>query len=124
MGFIPKCAPWFGRIWKRLIGLTKSTLKKTLGRTHATLQTVIVEIEALLNNRPITHVSPDLRDPEPITPAHLLYGKLTLPHRTTDLDELDDPDFGDVSDLRRQAKAKQWLLSTSGLDENESTSLP
>ena len=88
------------------MGLTKSSLKKTLGCNYATLeslQTIIVEIEALLNDRPLTHVSPDLRDPEPITPAVLLCGKkiTTLPHCTVELDELDDPDFGDVSDLRR-----------------------
>ena len=102
--FIPKHAPWFGGFWERLVGLTKSALKKTLGRTYAfleSLQTIIVKIEALLNNWPLTHVSPDLRDPEPITPAHLLCGKriTTLPHCTMELDKLDDPDFGDVSDL-------------------------
>jgi len=35
--FIPKHAPWFGGFWEHLIGLTKSTLKKTLGRTYTTL---------------------------------------------------------------------------------------
>ena len=113
--FIPKRAPWFGGFWERLVGLTKSALKKTLGRTYATLeslQTIIVEIEALLNDRPLTHVSPDLRDPEPITPAHLLCGKriTTLPHCTMELDELDDPDFGDVSDLRRRARAQALIV--------------
>ena len=56
--FIPKRAPWFGGFWEHLIGLTKSTLKKILGRTHATLeslQTIIVEVEALLNDRPLTY---------------------------------------------------------------------
>lgn len=28
--FIPKRAPWFGGFWERLMGLTKSALKKTL----------------------------------------------------------------------------------------------
>ena len=95
--FIPKRAPWFGRFWERLVGLTKPALKKTLGRTYATLeslQTIIVEIEALLNDRPLTHVSSDLREPEPITPAHLFCGRriTTLPHCTVELDELHDPD--------------------------------
>ena len=69
--FIPKCAPWFGSFWERLIGLTKSTLKKTLGRTHATLeslQTIIVEVEALLKDCPINYASSDIDDLNPITP--------------------------------------------------------
>ena len=50
---IPKRAPWFGGFWERLIRLTKSALKKILGRTRATLeslQTIVVEVEALLND--------------------------------------------------------------------------
>ena len=90
--------PKFGGFWERLIGLTKSTLRKTLGRMHATmesLQTIIVEVEALLNDRPLTHSSPDICDPEPITPSHLL--SATLPHVTTKDDEIADPNFGDTS---------------------------
>ena len=36
--FIPKKAPWFGGFWERLIGLTKSAIKKVLGRAHVSLQ--------------------------------------------------------------------------------------
>ena len=57
--FIPKRVPWCREFWEPLVGLTKSALKKTLGCTYATLeslQTIIVEIEALLNDRPLTHV--------------------------------------------------------------------
>ena len=45
--FIPKRAPWFGGFWERLIGLTKKSLKKILGRSFVTvseLQTIVVEI--------------------------------------------------------------------------------
>ena len=51
--FIPKCALWFGGFRERLMGFTKSVLKKTLGQTYATLeslQTITVEIEALMND--------------------------------------------------------------------------
>jgi len=67
-------------------------------RTFAILQTIIIEIEILQNNRPLTHVSPDLRDSEPI---HLLYGKriTTLPHCAIELEELDVPDCGGASNL-------------------------
>ena len=37
--FIPKRAPWYGGFWERLIGLTKVSLKKILGRTFTTYQT-------------------------------------------------------------------------------------
>lgn len=62
--FIPKRAPWYGGWWERLIGLTKMSLKKVLGRARISLvvlQTLVVEVEAILNDRPLTHVSSDLR---------------------------------------------------------------
>ena len=46
--FIPRAAPWYGGWWERLIGLTKTTLKKVLGRSQVSadvLRTVITEIE-------------------------------------------------------------------------------
>lgn len=113
--FIPKRAPWFGGFWERLIGLTKSTLRKILGRTHATmesLQTIIVEVEGLLNDRPLTHSSPDIGDPEPITPAHLLHGRriTTLPHVITEDDEIADPNFGDTSQIRYRARVHAVII--------------
>ena len=76
--FIPKRAPWFGGFWERLIGLTKNCLKKVLGNNCIdleTLQTITTEVEATLNDRPLTYVSSDSADPEPLTPSHLLYGR-------------------------------------------------
>ena len=64
--------------WQRLIDMTKLALKKALGRAFTTLtslQTPIVEIEGILNNRPLTAVPTDINDPDPITPANLLYGR-------------------------------------------------
>lgn len=85
---------------KTNVGLTKSALKKTLGRTPATLeslQTIIVKVEALLNDHTLTYASSDIKDPESVTPAHLLYERriIPLPHCMIK-DEIDGPDFGDA----------------------------
>ena len=112
--FIPKKAPWFGGFWERLIGLTKASLKKTLGRSHInlpTLQTLIVEIEAVLNERPLTYTPSDISDAQPLTPAHLLYGrKITrLPHENY-ADDISDSNYDGRAQLHHRAKTLAHLL--------------
>lgn len=113
--FIPKRAPWYGRFWKRLIGLTKTTLKRVLGRVSVdltTLQTIIVEIEAILNDRPLTHVSSDVTDEKPLTPVHLLYGRriTTHPHIRVEQDEILDPDYDQNGNAEIEKKSKRLAL--------------
>ena len=113
--FIPKRAPWYGGFWERLIGLTKTVLKKVLGRTHvnlSSLQTILVEIEAVLNDRPLTYVSSDVEDEEPLTPAHLLYGRriTSLPHLHVEDDETNDPNFGNISEVTKRAQTLALIL--------------
>ncbi|XP_071141981.1 uncharacterized protein [Mytilus edulis] len=84
--FIPKRAPWYGGFWERLIGLTKNCIKKVLGRSLIQielLRTIVTEVEAILNDRPLKYVSSDPLD-EPLTPSHLLYGRriTSLPYPT------------------------------------------
>ena len=113
--FNPCCAPWYEGYWEHL---TKNALKKTLGRAYVTLsslQTIITEIEALLNNRPLTYVSSDLNEPELLTPSYLLYGRIidTLPHVPTTEDEILDEDYQQVGTQLRNnisKKVKAQLL--------------
>ena len=113
--FIPKRAPWYGGFWERMIGLTKQAIKKTLGRafiTLAQLETVIVEVEAMLNDRPLTYVSSNFDDPEPLTPSHLLYGRRVrlVPYPFNNPDELDDPDYLDADNMRKTVNKQTRLI--------------
>ena len=114
--FIVKRAPWYGRFWERLIGLTKLALKKVLGRRAiqlSELQTIVTEIEAILNDRPLTFVSSNIEDEQPLTPSHLLYGRriTALPHPLIEEDEWSDPTFNDEpSVVQHLAKLRGNLI--------------
>ncbi|CAB4040094.1 E3 ubiquitin- ligase DZIP3 [Paramuricea clavata] len=69
-------AAWWGGFFERLIKSVKRCLYKILKNASVTneeLYTVLTEIEATLNSRPLTYVSTEDLD-EPITPSHLING--------------------------------------------------
>ncbi|GFW09361.1 uncharacterized protein TNCV_2066201 [Trichonephila clavipes] len=67
--------PWWKGFWERLIGPVKRTLRKTPGKTslnHEEMYTVLCDCESLINSRPLTYVTDDVEDLEPLTPAMFL----------------------------------------------------
>lgn len=113
--FIPKRAPWYGGFWEWMIGMVKMSLKKTLGRAFITLtalQTIIVEVEATLNDRPLTYLSSTTEDPEPLTPSHLLCGRriIPLPHPIIEDDEESDQDYYPSNQMRAMVDRQGVLL--------------
>ena len=110
---IPVAAPWQGGFYERLIGVTKSALMKAIGRTKMTfeeLRTLVAEVEAIVNDRPLTKVSSNVNEKDALTPSHLMYGRrLTiLPYDQT-ADVIEDPDYVHtpariLADFTRQAK--------------------
>ena len=73
-----------GGVWERLICSVRSVLTSVVGHQlldEEGLQTLFCEVEAILNDRPITKVSEDPNDLEALTPNHilLLKGKPILP---------------------------------------------
>ena len=103
--FIPARAPWFGAIWERLIGVLKAGLKKVLAKALVTIEeliTVVTELEATINDRPLTYVSGDKEDLEPLTPSMLVYGRRLVPYpHSVDREIEHDPDYTErAKDMR------------------------
>ena len=76
--FNPPASPHMGGIWERIIRSTKRVLYNIIKGTVLTdfqLMTTFTEIENILNSRPMTYVSDDSNDLEPLTPNHFLIGR-------------------------------------------------
>ena len=77
--FIPPGAPHQGGAWESMVKSTKRALYAILKErapSVETLQTLLAEVESILNRRPLTHITLDSRDDEPLTPQHFLLGNL------------------------------------------------
>ena len=82
--FNPPHASNFGGVWERLIRSTRAILDSLLSTYGHSLndesfRTLLVEIEAVLNSRPLTvECLSDVESPTPLTPNHLLTMKSNI----------------------------------------------
>ena len=75
---IPPGSPHWGGLWELGIKAAKRHLKKTMGTNvlnYEELATLICDIEAILNSRPLIEASDDPNDDTVLTPAMLVNGK-------------------------------------------------
>ena len=70
-------SPWWGGFYERLVRSIKTPLKKVVGTAklnYEEMETCVVEIEGIINTRPLTYLYEDDVS-EPLTPSHLLMGR-------------------------------------------------
>ncbi|XP_053956229.1 uncharacterized protein LOC128861878 [Anastrepha ludens] len=75
--FNPPAAPHMGGAWERLIRTTKAVLYKISPSqrfSDESLRSALLEVEMIINSRPLTYLSLGYEDQEPITPNHFLLG--------------------------------------------------
>ena len=76
--FNPPKSPWMGGTMEALVKITKRCLKAVVKDRllhEDALHTLLLEIESIVNSRPLTSVSDDIDDLEPLTPIHFLIGR-------------------------------------------------
>ena len=96
-------SPWWGGAFERMVGSVKRCLRKVLGNARLTqdeLTTVLVEVEATLNSRPLTYQHEEF-DSRVLTPSHLLVGRRISPLSNYVSDDLDFEDDNNISLSKR-----------------------
>lgn len=76
--FIPPRSPHVGGLWEAAIRLAKYHLKRTLQNqllSYEDFNTLLVQVESLINSRPLTPLTDDPTNYEAITPGHFLIGQ-------------------------------------------------
>ena len=94
-------APWYGGFWERLVQSVKRCIKKTIAKSklsYEELQTVLLEIELVLNSRPLCSLFDD-DQVEVITPNHLLFGRK--------LDTINENETTEFNSINRDSLTKR-----------------
>lgn len=75
--FNPAAAPHFGGLWESAVKSAKHHLRRAIGDQVLTLpefETLVTQVEAILNSRPLTPLTADPNDLQALTPGHFLTG--------------------------------------------------
>ncbi|XP_055603757.1 uncharacterized protein LOC129751989 [Uranotaenia lowii] len=89
--FIPPRSPNFGGLWEAAVKSFKRHFRRTIGNnplTYDELHTVVHQISAILNSRPLTPLSNDPDDYQALTPGHFLVGRPMTAFPEPDLQDL------------------------------------
>lgn len=89
--YIPPGAPNFGGLWEAVVKAAKYHLRRVVGNASLTFEelcTVLTQIEAILNSRPLLPLSADPRDINALTPANFLIRDSLLSVSEPDIKEI------------------------------------
>ncbi|GFT21006.1 DUF5641 domain-containing protein [Trichonephila clavipes] len=71
-------SPQFGGLWEAGVKSVKHHLKRAIGNLHFTseeFETIMIQVEGILNSRPLTPLSSDAYNFVVLTPGHFLIGR-------------------------------------------------
>jgi len=88
---IPPHGPHFGGLWEAAVKSMKYHLRRTLGAQIATYEelcTLLTEIEACMNSRPLCDLSDDPFNPTCLSPGHFLIGEPLIQLSAADLSDV------------------------------------
>ena len=108
--FIPVASPNYGGIWEAGVRSVKDHIKRSFGEQILTIeeiQTILCQIEGILNSRPLTAIQEDPCEPQVLTPAHFIIGET---FSTTIFDRIEPEKFslGDRYRLMQEIVKSFW----------------
>jgi hypothetical protein len=109
-------ASWWGGMFERMISIVKQALYKVVGSAKLTfkeLQDVMLDIQLVLNNRPLSYCEDDIQL-SVLTPNMMFFGKANY------LMELSPEDI-EERDLRKRAKYLKKCKNRCGNNGDENT---
>lgn len=89
--FIPPVSPHWGGIWESGVKSVKFHLRRTLRDclfTYEEFNTIIIQIEGILNSRPLCELSSDPEELTALTPAHFLIGDTLTAYPDLELENI------------------------------------
>ncbi|GFX32615.1 integrase catalytic domain-containing protein [Trichonephila clavipes] len=101
--FIPPRSPNFGGLWEAGVKSFKHHLYRTSVNSKITFEefeTIIIQIEGILNSRPLVPLSDNINEYEVLTPGHLIIGR--------PISAIPEPAILDISDNR----LSRWQYTT------------
>ncbi|GBM82471.1 hypothetical protein AVEN_227005-1 [Araneus ventricosus] len=101
--FIPPRSPNFGGLWEAEVKSFKHHLHRTLTNCKITIEefeTIVIQIEGILNPRPLIPLSDNINEYEVLTPGHFIIGR--------PITAMPEPEILDISDNR----LSRWQYTT------------